>query len=403
MSASTDQFRSIAEIGGDVAWIVDCATGLPRYISGSIEQLLGYGFDDVHQHMNESAALTPLAPLCAGLAARLARFSGGDLSRLHVVRQFEQPHRDGRLVPIEVVSSLLLDAAGRPDVLVGIVRDLSAQRKEEHARADRQRRFASMLNHEFRTPLSTIDGAVQRLESTAGDADGPTRTRYRRIAEAVERLIGMLDDYLSPERIAQIGGTRPAASADPRQLLGDAAGQVSAAGRAVTVDLGDLPASLRCAPEGVRLALKVLIDNALQYGPLDAPIALSGRRAGGAIELLVRDVGSGVPAAEMVQIFVKSWRGSNAGARPGSGLGLYMARSVIEVHGGILDVRNVAPAGAEFRIWLPVRELTGKNVASGRHTSDNSSNNHRLAPGVDDTRSEREKTQWPTHDADIDR
>jgi signal transduction histidine kinase len=136
----------------------------------------------------------------------------------------------------------------------------------------------------------------------------------------------------------------------------------------------------------VRLALKVLVDNALQYGPVDAPIALSGRRAAGGIELLVRDHGGGVPADDMAHIFAKSWRGSNAGARPGSGLGLYMARSVIEVHGGILSARNTPPQGAEFRIWLPLRELLGKNVASGGHTSDNSSNNYRLASGAKNTR-----------------
>jgi PAS domain S-box-containing protein len=386
LSGSADQFRTIAEIGGDVAWIVDCATCLPRYISPSIEQLLGYGVDDIRRQMGEGAPAGPLARLCAGLPARLARFACGDSSRLRVVRQFDQPHRDGRIVPIEVISSLVLDAAGRPEVLVGIVRDLTAQHEQEHEQAAEQHRFASMLNHEFRTPLSTIDGAVQRLESTGANADAPTRERYRRIATAVERLIGMLDDYLSPDRIEQIGGKRPADSIDPRRLLDDAAALVRAAGRGVTVDLGDLPASLRGEPQAVRLALKVLVDNALQYGPAGAPIALSGRRSGGGIELLVRDQGLGVPAAEIAHIFAKSWRGSNAGARPGSGLGLYMARSVIEVHGGILGVRNTPPEGAEFRIWLPLRELTGKNVASGGHTSDNSSNNYRLAPGAKNTR-----------------
>ena len=384
-SGSADQFRSIAELGGDVAWIVDCATSLPRYISPSIEGLLGYGPTDFERQLQEGATGTALAAVCAGLPARLARFADGDLSRLRVVRQFDQPHRDGRLVPVEVVSSLLLDAAGRPDVLVGIVRDLSAQRQAEadqRGQAAEQRRFASMLNHEFRTPLSTIDGAVQRLESTGVNADPPTRERYRRISGAVERLIGMLDEYLSPERIEQIDGKRPADSIDPRQLLTEAADLVRAAGRGAGLDVGDLPASLRCDPQGVRLALKVLIDNALQYGPADAPIALSGRRADGGVELLVRDHGVGVPAAETAQIFAKSWRGSNAGARPGSGLGLYMARAVIEVHGGILDLRNALPEGAEFRIWLPLRESAGKNVASGGHTSDNSSNNYRLASGV---------------------
>ncbi|MES2757248.1 MAG: PAS domain-containing sensor histidine kinase [Pseudomonadota bacterium] len=372
MSASAEQFRVIAEIGGDVAWIVDCATGLPTYISPAIEQLLGYGFDDVRRQM--AGGDGPLAAPCAGLPQRLARLAAGDLSRLRLVRQFDQAHRDGHRVPIEVVSSVLADPSGRPTSLVGIVRDLGARREHEAG----QRRFASMLNHEFRTPLSSIDGAIQRLEVTGIDADQPTRDRYRRISLAVERLIGMLDEYLSPDRVEAIDARRPADRIDPRQLLEEGAQLARAAGRDVAVAPGDLPELLRCEPQGLRLALKVLVDNALQYGASGA-IALSGRRIDGGVELLVRDHGDGVPPAELEHIFAKSFRGSNAGERPGSGLGLYMARSVVEVHGGTLSVRNVAPAGAEFRIWLPVRDVVGKDVASGGHRSDNSGNNYRLA------------------------
>ncbi len=373
MSASAEQFRVIAEIGGDVAWIVDCATCAPTYISPAIEQLLGYGVDDFRRQMRERKA-GPLAALCAGLPQRLARLAAGDLSRLRLVRQFEQPHRDGRLVPIEIISSVLIDGAGQPASLVGIVRDLGARREHEAG----QRRFASMLNHEFRTPLSSIDGAIQRLEVTGANADQPTRDRYRRISNAVERMIGMLDQYLSPDRIEAIGARRPADRIDPRTLLEEGALLARAAGREATVAAGDLPTELRCEPQGLRLALKVLVDNALQYGASGA-IELSGRRLDGGVELAVCDHGAGVPPAELEQIFGKSYRGSNAGARPGSGLGLYMARSVVEVHGGTLIARNVAQQGAEFRIWLPVRDVLGKDVASGGHSSDNSSNNYRLA------------------------
>jgi signal transduction histidine kinase len=212
-----------------------------------------------------------------------------------------------------------------------------------------------MLNHEFRTPLSTIDGAIQRLEATGANADQPTRERYRRIGAAVERLVGMLDEYLSPERVAAAGVTRPADSIDPRQLLEQGAQLARAAGRDVTCAPGELPAALRCAPDGMRLALKVLVDNALRYSPAGTPIALAGNLAGGGIELVVRDNGDGVPTAELDRIFAKSYRGSNAGHCAGSGLGLYMARSVVEVHGGTVEARNVAPGGAEFRIWLPIR------------------------------------------------
>jgi signal transduction histidine kinase len=368
--ASSEQFRVIAELGGDVAWVVDCTTGLPGYISPAIETLLGYGADDFHRQLGDPGADGPLAALCAGLRPRLARLAAGDLSRLKLVRQFDQQHRDGRLVPVEVISSVLLDRSGGPVSLVGIVRDLSARREHETG----QRRFASMLNHEFRTPLSTIDGAVQRLEATGVHADQPTRDRYRKISAAVDRLIGMLDEYLSPDRVADAGVRRPDDSIDPRQLLEEGAQLARAAGRSITCSTGDLPDSLRCEPRGLRLVLKVLVDNALQYSPANAPIALSGRLADGGIELLVRDHGEGIPPADFDSIFAKSYRGANARGRPGSGLGLYMARSVVDVHGGAIEARNVVPSGAEFRVWLPKRVSAGKHVAYGSHKSDNSGN-----------------------------
>lgn len=364
-----EQFRVIAEIGGDVAFSIDCATSLPAYISPSVEQLLGYApaaFGD------QLAGLTPdgpLAALCAGLPERLRRFAAGDRSRQRVVREFDVRSHDGHTVPVEVISTLMARDQDQPPVLVGVLRDLSARR----AREAEQKRFASMLNHEFRTPLSTIDGAIQRLEATAGGADEPTRQRYRKIALAVDRLIGMLDDYLSPERMAEIGRERQPTSIAPRQLLDEAAELARAAGRRASIEAGELPAMLRCDPEGLRLAVKVLLDNAIQYAPADSAIALSGRRAAGGIELVVRDHGPGVPAADRAHIFDKFYRGSNADGLRGSGLGLYMARSIVEVHGGTLELAE-AVGGAAFRLWLPVAGAAGKQVAPSRLSSDNQDN-----------------------------
>lgn len=365
----SEHFRAIAELGGHVAWIIDCATLLPTYISPSVTALLGYDPEEFTEQLAHHAPDSPLALLCAGLAERLASFAHGDQSRKYLVRDFDQQHKDGSVVPIQVTSTVLADAAGKAQSVVGILRDASAERN----RVLEQRRFASMLNHEFRTPLSTIDGAVQRLEVTGVNADEPTRLRYRKIQNAVDRLTGMLDEYLSPDKLEEISAARPADSVVPRTLLDEAAAQAQAAGRAATVNAADLPDKLRCQPQGVRMALKVLIDNALQYSPADSPIALSGRCADHGIELLVRDQGDGVPDTEIAAIFSKGARASNAVGK-GSGLGLYMARSVVEVHGGSISMRNVVPRGAEFRIWLPVRSVGGKSVASKVINSDNSHN-----------------------------
>lgn len=347
--ALAEQFRVIAEIGGDIAFSIDCTSGALRYISPSIEQLIGYTPDEVAAGV-EPGADGPLAALCAGLPERVRRLRAGDRSRVRLVRETEFHGKHGYPVPAEIISSLLCGDDGEPTALVGLVRDLSPRRLREAE----QKRFASMLNHEFRTPLSTIDGAIQRLEATCTQADEATRARYRKIALATDRLIGMLDDYLSPERMAGIGSERHPTSLAPRALLDEGLEQLRAAGRSASIQARELPEALRCEPEGMRLALKVLIDNAIAYSPPTSPVVLGGRLAASGIELSVRDHGPGVPQDEQVCVFDKFYRGRNADGMPGSGLGLYMARSIVEVHGGLLSLVTPAGGGAEFRIWLPV-------------------------------------------------
>jgi PAS domain S-box-containing protein len=328
-----EQFRTIAELRGDAAWIVDCASGLPTYISESVEAMLGYPPSAFKAQLAPGApASGPLAAICGGLAERLRRHAEGDASRARVVRQFELQTPNGGKVAVEVISALIPGRAGKPASLVGAIRDLTGQR----ALAEAQRRFASMLNHEFRTPLSTIDGAIQRLA-------------------AVDRMIAMLDEYLSPDRLDATGHKAREHAADPRQLLEEGAALVRAANRAVTVDAGALPRTLRCEPDGLRLAIKVMVENAVMYSGGAAAVSLLGREADGGVELLVRDEGSGIPPDQLDRIFDKFYRGSNAGSHPGSGLGLYMARTVVDAHGGTLTVRNRDPRGAEFRLWLPIK------------------------------------------------
>ncbi|MBZ2206363.1 PAS domain-containing sensor histidine kinase [Massilia soli] len=356
-----DCFRTIAELHGDIVWIVDCSTGVLEYISPSAAGLLGYPATQLReQWLNGGDG--PLAQLGDGLGQRLQRFADGDASRLRVVREFDVPHgTQGRMVPVEVASMLLVTDGGNAHSVVGTIRDLSARREAAAA----ERRFASMLNHEFRTPLSTIDGAIQRLEATGSNADDATRQRYRKIGAAVDRMIEMLDDYLSPDRLDETGHKSREHHARPQQLLDEAAGIVRAANRAVTVHAAGLPAQIRCAPDGLRLALKVLIDNAIQYSPETTVIELSGVPDAGGLALQVRDMGTGVPVGELDRVFDKFYRGTNAGSRAGSGLGLYMARSVVEVHGGSLTAANHDECGAVFKIWLPHQQLAGKKVAPG--------------------------------------
>jgi signal transduction histidine kinase len=353
--------RAIAELAGDGAFIVDCADRTVPYLSAGAARMLGCSIDELQDQLAHPEQPGALASLAAAVCAILA---GADPGRNE--RELDIIGPGGAELPVQLASIPVADEAGRPALLAIVMRDQSALRAVQAE----QKRFANMLNHEFRTPLAVIDGAIQRLEATSTAADDATRQRYRKIGAAVDRLIGMLDEYLSPERMAALGKTRTPAGVDPRTLLEEAAEQARAAGRPVTMYLDQLPASLRGDQQGLRLALKVLIDNALAYTPAAAEIHLSGRRVPNGIELVVRDAGPGVPPLDAPRIFDKSYRGSNATSVAGSGLGLYMARSLLEVHGGTLELADSTGEGATFRVWLPLVN-DGKVVAPGEPNSDN--------------------------------
>ena len=185
-------------------------------------------------------------------------------------------------------------------------------------------------------------------------------------------MLAMLDEYLSPERMASIGRARQPDEISPANLLESAAEGARTRRARVDLHIETLPQWMRCDPAGIRLCLEILLDNAIKYTPADTPLQLTGKMAAeGGVEFLVRDHGAGVPEAELETIFGRGTRGANAGGVAGSGLGLYMARSIADVHGGTVTVRNVSESGAEFRIWLPAAAKPGKSLARVDSNSDN--------------------------------
>ena len=358
--ANEARYRLLLEHSSEISWMADCATLQLTWLSPAAERQFGYTLE---------TAQTLARGLLKDLQARLARYAEGDLSRRRLLRETELAHADGHLVPVEIESTLILGADGVPATVIGVVRDLSARREL----AAQQKKFASMLSHEFRTPLSTIDGAVQRLEMTGAHHDEGTRKRYRKIQTAVDRMLAMLDEYLSPDRMASIGRERQPNEINPANLLETAAEQARHRRKQINVQSQGLPQWIRCDPAGMRLCLEMLLDNAIKYTSDNIPIELVGRIAAeGGVEFLVRDHGAGIAAAELPQVFDKAFRGSNATGVQGSGLGLYMVRSIVDVHGGTVTARNVSESGTEFRIWLPVAAKPGKNLAPADASSDNS-------------------------------
>jgi signal transduction histidine kinase len=206
---------------------------------------------------------------------------------------------------------------------------------------------------------------VQRLLATDAQADGATRKRYDKIQMATDRLTALLDDYLTQERIDAIGQGLHLSDASPLKLLQDSAASARAlsADHAIRIDTQDLPDTFRCDVDRMRLTLRVLADNAVKYTPAGTQVTLRAQAAPDGIEFIVADDGEGIPDSELPHVFDKFFRGRRASQQTGSGLGLHMARQVVEMHGGTITARNRAEGGAQFRIWLP-SEITHRRTTA---------------------------------------
>jgi signal transduction histidine kinase len=123
----------------------------------------------------------------------------------------------------------------------------------------------------------------------------------------------------------------------------------------VRVDVADRVPPIRGDRERLRQIVTNLIDNAIKYSPEGDEIAVSVRPTNGSVCITVTDHGPGIPQDQQHLIFEKFGRADVPGASlPGTGLGLFIARSIAEAHGGTLDVRSRPEAGAAFVLTLPL-------------------------------------------------
>jgi len=236
----------------------------------------------------------------------------------------------------------------------------------------RERRFVADASHELRSPLALLRAEVE-LALEAPRSGEELRDALRSVGKEADRLsqlaeglllLARLDEgrlELRPERIAV------------RELLSDVAARFSRraeeAGRLIEVTAPDLIAG----GDRLRLeqALGNLVENALRHGA--GTIGLVARRLDDGIELHVTDEGSGFPAAFRSRAFERFSRADEARGSGGAGLGLAIAKAIVEAHEGSIVIASGPRGGADVRIWLPGSATTAAAPESARR--------HAPAPG----------------------
>jgi len=225
---------------------------------------------------------------------------------------------------------------------------------EERAREEQSQFFLTM-QHELRTPLAVIDAANRNLQRALPAGFEMEQLHCQRIGRAVEQLNTLLKNSLRQARLGHDQTVLQLDRTEIRPLMQEVydAAHLLSPNHALVLQLDDLPEHWVCDPALTVLALRTLTVNAVKYTPAGTRVTLRGSSDADGLYLEVCDEGPGVPADQLPYLFERYYRAGNATGIPGTGLGLPLARKMVELQGGRLEVDSVEHEGFTAMIWLP--------------------------------------------------
>ncbi|TCV72200.1 phospho-acceptor domain-containing protein [Neorhizobium sp. R1-B] len=236
-------------------------------------------------------------------------------------------------------------------------RELERMLAQERQINELQRQFVAMASHEFRTPLTIIDGAAQRLFRRRGQLDSEFVTdKIDRIRGAVSRIVELMESILAVGRLDHGSVEMSHEPLSLRELIRTCCDrqQSIAADHRIHTDLGRLPDQI----EGDRRALEQvftnLLSNAVKYAPSAPDVHVAGWKDAAGIKIAVRDGGLGIDAEDLPRMFQKYFRARTSSGIAGTGIGLNLIKQIIELHGGTVEVASKKGHGSTFTITLPL-------------------------------------------------
>ena len=238
--------------------------------------------------------------------------------------------------------------------------ELAEKFAHEQRMTELQRNFVSMASHEFRTPLTVIDGHAQRLNNMRERIQpAEIAERAAKIRQAVARMSGVIGNLLDSARLVEV---------DAQLVLHTAEFDLTVVLREIVALYREMAPRLPIREEfegqdlvmvgDQKLLFQVfsnLMSNAAKYSPDGGAVRLTAKREGDEIRVTVEDNGVGIPDQDRDRLFDRYYRGSNVSGIVGTGIGLYLVKTVVDLHGGSIVLASHEGQGSTFVVTLPVK------------------------------------------------
>lgn len=323
------------------------------------DYLLGKTIDEAFLIQDRRGAVIPSQAFCA------IDLIGGQNAIYNPPEALTLVKKDGKKVQVRLISrSINTSTLANLGCLISI-RDLT----KEHSLESMQIDFVSMASHELRTPLTSILGYLNVLIDEGKNSFTPEQKDFlNKILTASQQLSGLVGNLLNVSRVERGAISVNTKPLDWQKVLSQVVDEnkLQAAQKSISLELSppDKPLPLASA-DSVRITevLNNLITNAIAYTPEGGSIKIGAKAEEDKIITSVSDTGRGIPREALPQLFTKFYRVSNAqdisSNSKGTGLGLYLSKTIIELHRGKIWVQSQLNQGSTFYFSLPIaREQT---------------------------------------------
>jgi signal transduction histidine kinase len=292
------------------------------------------------------------------------------LVQLHLAQVLRTPEGTGRLAvrsPVDdsehqiLVNQVPLTVSGdQPAGTLYILRDVTAQEVAQRAQAE----FLAQITHELKAPLHTIVTYMEGLTEENLFSNSEERRDFLNTMSAeTMRMNALISNLLQLSRI-QLGNLSARFSfVKPYQVICQQAHSLSVQGasRRLAVDVNvpeNLPA-LFGDKDLLGVAVNNLISNAIKYTLEGGSVLIGAEESQGGLKLVVEDTGIGIPEEARARVFERFYRSDQeeVQGQTGSGLGLFLVKEIVEIHGGKMSLHSELGKGSKFSLWLPSREV----------------------------------------------
>ena len=329
---------------------------MPITDAGGVVSLIQVGMSlemsetTLHRFLLTMAALFPIGLLLAG--------GGGWMLARRALRPVDQIAETARRISAEHLTARL-EETGANDEMSRLVQTLNEMLERLDASFHQIRQFSADASHELQTPLTILKGEIEVALRTPRPPE-----EYQRILssalEEIDRLTRLVEGLLLLARVDAGVLRMDQKPVELARLVEDvyAQAKILADTRRVTLFLEQMePLTVPGDYDGLRRVLLNLADNGIKYTPAGGRVTVSLRSEGPLASLRVADSGIGLSPDERKNVFERFYRSAEARSRGegGSGLGLCIARSIVEAHGGKIQLESAPGQGSTFTVLLPLR------------------------------------------------